>query len=710
MKNMKLLSVFMALLILAGCGATNSTTDSDATGSVTLGNAVLPEHLSSELKLDTTLDSEAELSQSGAVENVSGYVWKLGAFECSEYIENARVLSADGAGGVYVLGTVEDGEILYTVYHCSGNGEIQSQTTLPIHGDQQTSVGDSGIVCGNDTIWFDYTVTVSAGGGDQRGDYSYYIATCDYNGDLLFSALREDIIPSNNDALSLTGMALYDGNCVMSTDHDVFAIDSEGTILWQSTTDRSLYQMCLGADGELYFMTYADGDDLLKVDRTTHEIGNALLSLNDGMYSLHSGILGYDLLLEDAQSATSQIYGLDVESGEKTPLFDLGALGILTIGNMVETGEGHLVLDYFSLMGSSSLGKLVQAPVSTETIALSLGVCGSLSATAESAVEMFNSQHTDAYLSIQQYDSTDALNLAIVSGEGPDIICFDGLCEEDYARNGNLCDLYTLLDSDIKSQILEQYCEEYETDGKLYRISPVFCCETMIGNSEYIDADANSFADMLAIARTVASDCRVFSQEPSDCLQTLIQRSISKFVDFDSNTCDFENEEFEALLALSALSTKTTEENDGKSWLFEVRTENLMDFNSDGTGAPYSVLGFPKTAILLTQPGDTFGVYANSAHPEIAGEFIELLLSEDIQRGYSDMTGYYPIMRAVYENSVPDDLQSEVSAASGHYIAISPVYDIIADEAASFFSGDQTAAQVAQHIQSRVNIYLGEHS
>lgn len=705
MKHTKFLSLFLALIFLVGCSAADSTSDPPATNSPALGNAVLPEHLSSDLEPDPS-----GLSQTGAGETVSGYVWELGSFPCSSHIENARILSADGTGGFYVLGAAEDGETLYTVYHCSGGGEIQSQTTLPVHGDRQTSVGDSGIVCGTDTIWFDYTVTVSAGGGDQQGDYSYYLAACDYDGNLLFSTLREEIIPSDQDADSFTGMALYDGACVVATEHDVFALDAGGTILWQSTTDRSLYQMCSGADGALYFMTYADGDDLLKLDGTTHEIGSALFSLSDGMYSLHPGILGYDLLLEDAQGDTPQIYGLDAASGEKTLIFDLGALGILTIGNIVENGDGRLVLDYFSLLGSAALGQLVQAPVSAETITLSLGVCGSLSAAAEAAVETFNRQHTDAYLSIWQYDSPDALNLAIISGEGPDIICFDGLCEEDYARNGDLYDLYTLLGSDIKSQLVTQYRQEYETDGKLYRIAPVFCCETIIGNREYVTEDAKSFAAMLAAARTVSGDCLVFSQEPADCLQTLLQRSITKFVDFDSYTCNFENEEFEALLSLSALSTKAPEEPDGQSWLYEIRTENLMDYNSDETGTANSVLGFPDTAILSTQPGDTFGVSAGSAHPELAGELIELLLSEDMQRGYSDLTGYDPILHTVYENIVPAQLQSDVSAASGHYIAISPVYDIIADEAAAFFSGDQTAAQVAAHIQSRVSIYLGEHS
>lgn len=628
MKKLQFFALLLAFLLLVGCGATGNTAEPQ-NPKATFENAVLPEHISTTAQPNVSTDSAVGLSS----DDIAGYVWKMESFSCSAYIENARTLHSDEAGGFYVLG-MEDA--LYTVYHCDGSGIIQSATELPVHGDQRTTVGNIGIACGADAIWFDYTVTASAGGGDQRGDYSYYIAACDYNGNLLFSSPREELVQTNDDAASLTGLVLYGSNCVISTEHQVVAIDNTGTTLWQTSTNRSLYQMCLGADGQLYFMTFADGDDLVKLDSDTHEISDSLMSLEDGMYSLKQGVLGYDLLLEDAQSATSQIYGLMVASGEKTPLFNLGALGIITIGNIMESSDGLLVFDYFSIMGSRTLGQLVQTPMSNEVVALSLGVCGSLSATAESAVEMFNSQHTDAYLSVIQYDSTDALNLAIISSEGPDIICFDGLSEEDYARNGYLSDLYDVLGADTKSSLLDQYCQEYETDGHLYRISPVFCCETMIGNSEYVSAEIDSFSNMLSVARSVSNDCPVFSGEPNYCLQMLIQRSITEFVDYDSNSCDFENEEFEALLSLSALSSQTAENDDAQygSWLYEVRTENLMDYNSDNVENTHSILGFPKTAILSTRPGDTFGIYASSAHKEIACEFIMLLLSEDMQRGY----------------------------------------------------------------------------
>ncbi len=692
MKQRKCLSVFLALLLLAGCGRTNSAQEQQPEGT-SFGNEVRPEHLAAEAQPD----------------EASGYIWKLDSYACSQYIDDARTLCTDGSGGFYVLGAEDAGQIVFTVYHCDEDGEILSRTVLPVAGDAQTAVGNMGVLCGADAIWFDYTVTLSTGGGDKHGAYAGYIAACDYDGNLLFTTSTQELLPSGDDNTTFGSMALYEGACAVCTDHQVMSIDAAGAVLWRSSTDRSLYQMRTGADGMLYVITYADGEDLLRLDRDTHEISASLLPLDDGMYSLCSGILGYDLLLLDTQGAASKLYGVDAASGEKTPLFDLGALGILSVGTILELPNGRLIFDYFSLMGTRSLGQLVQEPLTDDTVTLTLGVCGSLSDTALSAVEMFNSQHAYAHLSVLQYDSTDALNLAIISGEGPDIICFDGLSEEDYARNGYLCDLYALLGEETKAQLVGAYCREYETAGKLCRISPVFCCDTMLGNGAHISADCDSFADMLSAAQAAPDGCMIFELSPHDSLLMLIRHALSGFVSYASGTCDFDNAEFEALLSLSAYGTQSTPESMARfdDWLFSLRPEKLMDYDGSGDHAD-PALGFPDAAVLTTQPGDTFGVYSSSTHRELAGQFIALLLSEDIQRAYSDLTGYYPILRDVYEDTVPAALQSEVENASGHYIAISPVFDIISEEADAFFAGDQSAAQAAHNIQSRVGIYLGE--
>jgi hypothetical protein len=74
------------------------------------------------------------------------------------------------------------------------------------------------------------------------------------------------------------------------------------------------------------------------------------------------------------------------------------------------------------------------------------------------------------------------------------------------------------------------------------------------------------------------------------------------------------------------------------------------------------------------------------------------------------LTGYYPVCQEAYEIAVPADLREIVSSAKGHRISISPVLDIVLEEAQAYFSGDKTAAQVADYIQSRVEIYLSEQS
>ena len=709
MKKRIFLCLALVLSLFVGCGAGHNSA-SPKPNEAKLENSVLPEHITDSANADN--NSNAADETTGRSDINAGYVWKLAAFSCSSHIDNVKTLHKDEADGFYVLGADSTEEQKITVYHCDGNGTILSETQLPVLGNQKTSIGDSGIVCGNNTIWFDYSEIITAGGGDQRGNSIVYIAACDYNGNLLFASPLKELIQADGDSAALTGMVLSDNCCVFSTEHQVAAVDSSGSIVWKADTDLDLSEICLGSDNQLYFLTYSDVNHLFMMEPGTHKITPLKLSLSDGFFSLQSGILNYDLLLENHQGSSPQVYGLHVDTGEKTLLYDLGVLGIYSIGNIIETSGELIVFDYFNPMGTRSLGKMVQAPMSNETISLSLGVCGTLSSTAESAVAMFNSQHTDAYLSVQQYDSSDALDLAIVSGEGPDIICFDGLSEEDYARNGYLYDLYTCLNQDQTSKLLERYRQEYEIDGKLYRISPVFCIEALNGNSAFLHQNTDSFKEMLSVAQSVPDSCMILPSEPAHCLNMMLQRSMTQFVDFKSHSCDFENDEFEALLSLCALSTQITESylDQYDNWLFDFSTYSLPNIEYYNDMPNTSILGFPKTKILATQPGDTFGIYAKSAHPEIASSFIDLLLTEDIQRTYSYSTGYYPVLQPIFEELVPAEWKDAVATSSGHHIAISPVYEIIDDEAAAFFSGDQTASQTAQHIQSRVSIYLGEQN
>jgi ABC-type glycerol-3-phosphate transport system substrate-binding protein len=336
-----------------------------------------------------------------------------------------------------------------------------------------------------------------------------------------------------------------------------------------------------------------------------------------------------------------------------------------------------------------------------------LGVCGNISATAESAVALFNSRHTEYYLAITHYDSTEDLNLAIISGEGPDIICLSGLCAENYTK-GHLYDLYSIMSADEKAEFVEAYRMEYEVDGALYTISPVFCYETLVGNSLIGETEVSSFVDLEQAALLQSSEGTVWYQMlPEAVLKELLSDTLTQFVDFSNNTCSFQTDEFYALLALCNYATGAADES--RQPLYSITRYNLTNYRMPEfpAGVP---LGLPKAGVLTTNPEDSFGISAYTSEPEAAWEFIQLLLTDDIQKGYASLTGYYPVCQEAYEIAVPADLREIVSSAKGHRISISPVLDIVLEEAQAYFSGDKTAAQVADYIQSRVEIYLSEQS
>lgn len=118
--------------------------------------------------------------------------------------------------------------------------------------------------------------------------------------------------------------------------------------------------------------------------------------------------------------------------------------------------------------------------------------------------------------------------------------------------------------------------------------------------------------------------------------------------------------------------------------------------------------GLPAQGVLVTEAMDTFGMYAGTEHPEMVWNFFSLLLSEDIQRSYAEMTGACPVLGSVYEELVPDDVQGLISEAKGHWVDTSAVYEVVNEEAANYFAGEITAEAAASNIQNRVQIYLGE--
>lgn len=694
----KLFIIFLiTAVLLSGCGKQEpSVADSAAAEEpLTFGNAVIMETPQTEKALET-LEASSE-------ETVVGYIWRLKDYSINYGSSTLLNLQSDGAGGFWILNYAESSDgMVYTALHCDKDANVLSETKMPVVIDADNSGCDL-ISYGSDAVYYDQTHFVTHGGGDRPAELERMICGSDLSGNVLFSILLTDLTEEDNPYISdIVAMEDY---CIVSTESCIFALDRSGSLRWKLETTEYIDSLVRNTDGKVYIKTAFDQNALYLLNIESHDLGVPLYTMEDGEIP-QPGVLGYDLLLCNNATNSPKVYGLNLATGEKTALWDCGAMGMLHAGNIIETGSGALILDYVTLMSGWSLGELAQEPVyeGEEVTTLTLGTVRSLSVTADTAIAMFNSLYPEYYLQVATYADAEAMNLAIISGEGPDIICLDGLSEEDYARNGRLLDLYPYLDADetvSRDELVPEYLAEYETGGGLYRLSPVFGYGYLSINSDVVSNVPDTFGEYLTAARENA-DNPTWEMAAEYALRIMLGYSMTNFVDFDEGTCNFESEEFYSLLELTGMGrTLTEEEYLNVEWLYSPESAGIWN-ETVGQG------GFPSAGVLVTESMDTFGINAGTMYPEAAWNFFSLLLSEDIQRSYAEMTGYCPVRTAVFLELVSDDIQSKISQARGHWVDTSSVYDIVMEEAEGYFAGDISAETAAQHIQSRVMIYLAE--
>jgi ABC-type glycerol-3-phosphate transport system substrate-binding protein len=252
-------------------------------------------------------------------------------------------------------------------------------------------------------------------------------------------------------------------------------------------------------------------------------------------------------------------------------------------------------------------------------------------------------------------------------------------------------------------------------------------------------------------------------------MYTLVYSSLDRFIDWNTGKCDFTGEEFIKILEFASNFSDEYEYYDwndpdrigtheglqsGKYLLMEQSVANLdimqvMDAMFDGE-AKY--IGYPSEtgSGISFSPSAAVAISAKSRQKEGAFEFIEYLLSDAQQYSGENSYSYgIPIKKSAIEalieaatTPIPSSLDEngeEQSFSSWGYddlqvsiyytrnvAYIDTFYDLIAradslrdydqqvidimqEETESFFAGQKSAREVAEIIQSRVQIYVNEH-
>lgn len=360
-------------------------------------------------------------------------------------------------------------------------------------------------------------------------------------------------------------------------------------------------------------------------------------------------------------------------------------------------------------------------------------VAGSRSSILSMAIRDFTSMYPEYQVEYVDYDALHGeqaeqrLLMDMLYGECPDLLFVNGLPFEQYARQGLLEDLYAYLDADealSREDLTQNLLCALETDGALYCLPQTYLLDTAVGLQETVgEKEGWSMTAFLDTAQAHPEITSIFAQEDGQgMLELLLLHAPGTFVDYEAAEARFDSPDFLRLLAL-AEAQKGPEAEPGRDVLQSGQTllEELMimraeefeeQYTSELQGCVFS--GFPgagQASFYLTLP---MAIPVNAQEKAGAWAFLKLLITEDLYAARS-RGGWLPLQAdfeektAAMTDSAAQALLRELQqAAQTVFYYDEAVQTILREELPYFLAGDQTASQIADRIQGRVQLYLQE--
>lgn len=256
--------------------------------------------------------------------------------------------------------------------------------------------------------------------------------------------------------------------------------------------------------------------------------------------------------------------------------------------------------------------------------------------------------HVDAAISMTDKYSGNAdyqqiyqdLNTSLTSGNGPDLMVMDHLKLDTYASKGLLLDLQEILqpmeeDGTLLSNITTVY---QEADGRRYAVPLQFGLLLAVGR----DVQPEEMSSMDAIAKTVSGKAESY---------------------LGDRTCGELVEEFYPLIVDDILQNRQVNRDTLRPWLEDLkkiadncgilpsrkegRAANIWDLGSDvklvlqetdgfnQAMTPYAVAELLNANVVSVEnafyPKMVIGINSRSEHVEIAKDFLQFALSEELQ-------------------------------------------------------------------------------
>lgn len=446
-------------------------------------------------------------------------------------------------------------------------------------------------------------------------------------------------------------------------------------------TDGSCLLLC--RDGEsLYLMEYEPRTDTLG-ERfglpdalNAVSLGSAVFSAgmdSDMIYADRTGVYTYSM--GDGQSRLKMNY---VNSDRN----------ITDTGFLLELDETRFVMfyreDYARELKAGIFEYVKPEDIPDRAVIILAGL--TINGGIKNRVVQYNRTSDKYRVVLKEYETSEDLNLDIVSGRMPDILLAEGLPDGDsipmdsYIAKGLIADVGALIEEDgelSRTDYLENVFDAYSVDGKLRYVIPSFTLFTMAAKSSLVgDGSDWSVEKMMEVLNGMGGDaCLMDGLSRSTFMEKLLEYRGNDFIDLKTGKCTFDSPEFIEMMkyayTLPEERSWAGQAGEGEYelqylknrtllmelhiWTFVQNVDERLFYQLNGyLGGEYTLVGFPAGYTEQSASGrgafvrgeDLMALSAVSENQEGAWDFARYYLTDEYQRS---LESSLPVCRRIFE-------------------------------------------------------------
>lgn len=712
--------------------------------------AYVPEYL----EFDMNFDYIASVAADGDLIYLLGNSWEEETGQQTTYLyecdlvgkaNREMILDLDETTNIFQLAVGADGNLLAVVnrheYITDDAGEIvDAKNTLEL---QTLSKEDGSMISSKD---------ITELMGQQEYAYIQYFCV-DGQGNLYFS---------NGDSMIVVTDSAGNKLCEISYDNwiDNMVASKEGTVYISGYGENGLElkPIDLNTKGFGEALTGIDGYGNLKV--ATGTAGSFLLSDTDvvSVYDAATGV----------KEELFNWLDVDVNSNYNRYVGELSDGRIWTVSESYDGTESTMELVLIKKVKASEV--VEKEEITYGAVYLDYNIREEIIKFNKSS-DKYRIKFKD-YVSDDYQAGMAQFHADLTSANCPDIIDLSSIDYSLYANKGVLEDLYPYMEKSgmKKEDYLENILGAYEAEGKLYGMMPQFYISTTMAKASKVgNVSGWTLGEMLDFAESQDAENLFSYGTRSSVFYYCIYNNIDEFINWETGECFFKGEDFIRTLEFAAQFPEEIDYNEEQEGTYErLKSDKILLMQSSISsvqefqmlqgmfGEKIAYVGFPnseRSGNLIAPTGGSLGMSARSKHKDGAWEFMQYLLTEEYQSSLVEEQGGswgFPVKKSALEKKFEqdmtpeyytdengkqveqmktswgyDDFNIDIYAATEEEVAQvrsliesaerltgsvnEQLVNIVTEETEAFFKGQKSAADTADVIQNRIQIYVNEN-